>query len=941
MNRSGARETRGRAALVVLAAALALSAAEARANPRAPIDIRFTKYNMDPDDGFFGGAPEPYFLVTVAGTRGSTRRFDYFCDGGFPPGGCIIPAPPPAEWIPLSPPIDENRKVTFRVGNTDANLVPVRIEFNEADTTGDDQLLTVDLTLDLHTRAVTGQLLNTGGAINGVVGEEICTFSGRSGMCFVVNGPGDRDGDGLLDVWEGNNAVETEDGPLDLSRADPDHKDIFVEIDWVPGSQPTRAVIQRVKDSFLRAPYWAGLVLDPNFEGIRLHVDTGALTEADASGNQVPVGDDLGGGAPVSMMPAGWCGMQDKPDPASIPFYYQVKAADFAGNREGIFHYAIAKTFNNCDACGGGNLNVSGCGEQGGDDMLFDFRHRAAIDAMTTGVALRAIENADAALLMHELGHNLNLNHGGAANDSQDCKPPYLSVMNLFNGSGIPADVNGTATWVDFSPPLTAGGVLRTPIDGRGDRLFLSDLVETDLDETVPFNTTGAFVFRFLTYVNGTGFLTRDHLYNTPFDWNGDGAPNNASATANIDINPTAGPAAGLLPSCAQAQNTALGTVTNHNDWVAISMRLQEAADVSGAPTRLPDREPTRQEIDVVAGLRAVTDLAVSLEGPPGATVGETILVTARVNNLGAAATDAGLTVTLPAGVTHAGNSGGCAVAGAVISCPADPLAGGATRVVTFNLVVGANTVGVSRVVRASVSAATSTDPNPGNNEALLPILLRPTLVVPPDLTITGCAAPNIGQATATAEDGGAVDIRNDAPAVFPLGATVVTWTATDSRGLQTTGRQTVTAILGDDASCCPAGSNVIRGTAGDDVLTGTAGNDCLLGLGGGDVISGLGGDDLLSGGAGADVIDGGPGNDVILGGPGGNSLHGGPGHDVVTGGDDSEVLSGGDGNDRLEGRGGNDNLSGGAGDDVVDGGPGSDVCSAAPGQDSLLACER
>jgi Ca2+-binding RTX toxin-like protein len=294
--------------------------------------------------------------------------------------------------------------------------------------------------------------------------------------------------------------------------------------------------------------------------------------------------------------------------------------------------------------------------------------------------------------------------------------------------------------------------------------------------------------------------------------------------------------------------------------------------------------------------------------------------------------------VTLPAGITPTSSTAGCTTAGAVITCtPA--LAAGANQAFTFTLLIGPNTTGQGRAITASVTSDSIADTNPANNQASLPLRLPPVLQVPPDVTISSCASPNIGQATATAEDGGPVVISNDAPAVFPVGVTIVTWTATDSRGVQATGQQRVTAVLGDDASCCPMGSNVIRGTAGDDVLAGTAGTDCIIGLGGGDVISGLGGNDVLSGGAGSDVIDGGDGNDTVFGGPGLNSLHGGAGDDLVVGGDDSEVVTGGDGNDRLQGHGGNDNISGGAGNDVVEGGAGTDVCSAAPGQDVVLSC--
>lgn len=142
---------------------------------------------------------------------------------------------------------------------------------------------------------------------------------------------------------------------------------------------------------------------------------------------------------------------------------------------------------------------------------------------------------------------------------------------------------------------------------------------------------------------------------------------------------------------------------------------------------------------------------------------------------------------------------------------------------------------------------------------------LAPTFTfVPPDITISACKNPNIGQAKAT--DSCGVLVTNDAPAVFPLGTTVVTWTAIDPAGNVTTAMQRVTAILGDDVSCCPSGTNIIVGTNGHDVLHGTPGSDCILGLGGDDVITGAGGDDFISGGAGRDTIYSGTGNDVIFG---------------------------------------------------------------------------
>jgi Ca2+-binding RTX toxin-like protein len=229
---------------------------------------------------------------------------------------------------------------------------------------------------------------------------------------------------------------------------------------------------------------------------------------------------------------------------------------------------------------------------------------------------------------------------------------------------------------------------------------------------------------------------------------------------------------------------------------------------------------------------------------------------------------------------------------------------------------------------------------------------------VPDPITISSCVAPNVGIATAT-DNCGAVTVTSDAPAVFPLGDTLVTYTAKDGAGNLTTASQAVTAELKDNPSCCPAGSNIILGTSNNDVLNGTPGNDCILGRGGQDVLNGLGGNDAISGGDGDDVIDcgagddrayGGPGQDIVAGGTGNDFLDGQEGDDRLNGNDGNDILKGGPGQDRLFGDIGDDQLFGGAGDDELHGGDGNDLlsgeglhdrCFGGPGFNSFLTCER
>ncbi|MET0595221.1 MAG: HYR domain-containing protein, partial [Polyangiaceae bacterium] len=171
-------------------------------------------------------------------------------------------------------------------------------------------------------------------------------------------------------------------------------------------------------------------------------------------------------------------------------------------------------------------------------------------------------------------------------------------------------------------------------------------------------------------------------------------------------------------------------------------------------------------------------------------------------------------------------------------------------------------------------------------------------LSVPAAVQSTKCtAAAGLSIGTATASDNcGTVTVTNDAPATFPIGKTTVTWTARDAAGNTTTATQLVTTTLLDSASCCPAGTNVIMGTAGADTILGTAGNDCILGLGGNDTISSQGGNDYISGGPGNDTIAAGAGNDWVWAGDGNDTIDGSTGDDFINGGTGTNTCSGGAG---------------------------------------------
>jgi hypothetical protein len=177
-----------------------------------------------------------------------------------------------------------------------------------------------------------------------------------------------------------------------------------------------------------------------------------------------------------------------------------------------------------------------------------------------------------------------------------------------------------------------------------------------------------------------------------------------------------------------------------------------------------------------------------------------------------------------------------------------------------------------------------------------------PSITAPPNKTISVCTNVNLGTPTVS-DNCGTPTVTNNAPSKFPLGTTIVTWTATDASGNFKKATQTITAVLGDDVSCCPAGTHIILGDENSNQLVGTSGSDCILGRGGDDVIDGRDGDDYISGGAGRDTIFGGNGNDHVYGG---------------------------DGDDTIDVRPGNN---------FVDGGGGTDTCAFDPAHDTAVSC--
>ena len=459
----------------------------------------------------------------------------------------------------------------------------------------------------------------------------------------------DLDGDGLLNVWE-TDGLDTSDGFLDLPLlgADPLHKDIFIEFDWMTGEEPTRAAIQAMKDAFAAAPIDAGGIANPDgLPGINLWVDTGNLTDSTGAF----VGDDFGDfGGGNELTPDGIPDLTTDADGNGTSDFNDVKNDPDEGNfdprRRLAFHYGIS-------AQPGGF--GGGWGERGGNDFI-EYNH-------------------DPGTIMHELGHNLNLQHGG--DEQRNCKPNYVSVMNYDNQFGIlqtrsnpiqpvGQDLDGNGILddqiIDFSPPRFGGSRGSAP---------LSSLIENDLDESLILDSSdpaNQFVF-----TNGIGQKVQSPLNGdldgdgiiTPgidgVDWDGDGDTDENSVAVNIDTS-------GLNGRPSDCTNNTIDDSTNaiagYNDWDNVVLNFRQFGAAEDADRPIDGPEPDLDDLELLQEELNTTDLELTKTASSDlevAVAGQELVYTLTVTNNGPnPARDVVVTDNLPAEVTPVSNTGNC-----------------------------------------------------------------------------------------------------------------------------------------------------------------------------------------------------------------------------------------------------------------------------------------
>ena len=282
------------------------------------------------------------------------------------------------------------------------------------------------------------------------------------------------------------------------------HKDLFVEMDYMTGHSPDAAAIKDVIMAFGNAPI-TGQRADAfgRTQGVTLHL---VVNEPVTHVTQINVWTD--GDADLNNDFAHIKeGTATSFTDGKFGTSSERQNAKVLNMKHYIYRYGIfAHTW-------GTSCGPSGMGETLGNDFIVSlgcgFGERDGTHAGTEGTRAE-----QAGTLMHELGHNLNLRHGGPAtasygstNYDMNCKVNYLSVMNymrqfpgmLPTGAGSPstydaAGANPVTKWEGVrvntvgatnGDPLPAGSGTSTWPGTSLDfsRTAMANLIETGLNE--------------------------------------------------------------------------------------------------------------------------------------------------------------------------------------------------------------------------------------------------------------------------------------------------------------------------------------------------------------------------------------------------------------------------------------------------------------------------
>jgi hypothetical protein len=333
---------------------------------------------------------------------------------------------------------------------------------------------------------------------------------------IVLSPNGDDDGDGLLNKWEESGIDQNNDNNIDLilPDANPLHKDIYVEVDYMTFHKPWIQAISDVRDSFEHAP-----VTNPDgFNGINLHAEVDEQISHQPTTSVANL---------VSIRDSNFGTVAQRADPDS---------ANILAAKLTVYHYGLF---------GHSQPGTSSSGVSNGIPAMEFLVSLGASGWGTDPMTGHNVGSTDQqeGTFMHELGHNLNLHHGGS--DDINCKPNYLSVMSYTR---------------QFSSLIGD-----RPLDYS--RSALPSLNEANLDENIGIGTSTPLGLRTI-YGPAPVVIT---TAGNPEDWNRDG---DTIDTGLSDIN--------LLDSCNPSPSQVLN---GFDDWNNLLYITSPAAGASPGAT--------------------------------------------------------------------------------------------------------------------------------------------------------------------------------------------------------------------------------------------------------------------------------------------------------------------------------------------------------------------
>ena len=508
-----------------------------------------------------------------------------------------------------------------------------------------------------------------------------CLTFGAFVLSTVVQ---DRDGDGLLDVWEAKsewsskpprlasvysswplNEPTGETLPnLQAMGADPNVQDVFVQIDYMVGSGhkhlPTQPALRAIASAFHNAPPRPSLIAQGRCSPgaaagqcpIQIHFDVGSNYQPAATVTAstcaaaaswtpdcaiIPLSSGTKSGVisetlctaegtlaasspPAACAFPGYAGVVGwkngerayRDAPVEVATHDLVCAPGQTGceprmprNRKDIFHYALM-----AHAIGYPSITNplqpvanSGIADSNGGDLM-----------ITLGLWDNQVGSSfvQASTLMHELGHNFGLRHGGVLPSGRleaNCKPNYQSIMNylfqvrgLWDNEGVPV--------IDYS------------------RQLLPTLNESTLVETAGFSATSIYAARWYAPIGnsinaalGTSPASR-HCDGTlvspsePSYITADGDPRNGAA---IDWNAD-GVIAGTQMQNANFDGAIGETFTGANDYATMDLRQV------GARRSVGSRALSYSVVDPVTGIAPA---------PPALPLGGGLSLDTQITDLG------------------------------------------------------------------------------------------------------------------------------------------------------------------------------------------------------------------------------------------------------------------------------------------------------------------